>query len=1128
MLSTRPASEVMDVFFAILEKASTVQPILESITIPCTQIVQCLLPTSAGQIWNFVRSSHVLIPLDKSTSAPVWGSRTASMRSIFAQNKQTGTYAQTIATLSFIEGLVEQARSGTLLDAPSVVRTKSEVLLRAVQWCCESVWSTFGSWKYAQVESKYEIARALANVFLASLEDVDCGARAQTESNKQARELVVRAFLLHGSAAYLSPLFQFVVVPAGRRAGDAAIVAQAEETTSAVLKLLARLLSLSRTVLPDQPSTLERICFSHPQHGAFSSILPADPIATLFQLVQGDVLPSTAAAAARVLSQLCVLARDWEAGPERPSFLSHFGGFKNTQRTMEGLLSIAGDPFVDAELQISVWNLLIAVMQSQPGLADVLIAGQNGLVQLAASTSTGADGETGMSLAVQVLIGWKEAWELQPAVLATALRFLCAAWEGYIDSSKPLKKVRADAQIWNAVKDVLTATLSDSPAPLDLEEIDASDDVVGLVTNDAHRRLAKACAARLAALDSDYAISNAQDGKPVTDASVKCLANIISSGDTFEQAIAEAAVVDFDPGLISTTRDVFADSFRKMHLEAYQITSTKAQHYGPDFFYRSSLLSKHASGLAIEVSGSAIDNALTRVTVLNLVMSRLDASTSLLSAWCDLLDVALSHVPESQAAGATVWKAIQLVAKEGSQEKRAGAIVQEMHNQRLKMLRVLLEYGTRRSVTPMPESIPAAVELMRAILSSDAMDLLQSVKGDSLPFHRAALQAAYLMFYKLAQVSGASTNIPRAQRAALLSDTEASLAVCFSAVQALLVLVPSAAMAETAANDLSLAASVILQILSAPVPPRVSVWLAYCQDSDLFRAITDFLLSAPTSPAHGRIIRTLYELCTALAVMPQAAEKLALAGLVSAINNNSLTQQLEDGTVRQTDPADIVQGDLSQQPQDQAIWCAMLACMTQLVVQLGSSVPFMENEVVAFCKLYSRQISQAYQWSATNVLTTATLSELQNSHALLHAIVNANSQSAAFQTLLPKSINGSLTILQQLVYLLQHPNLLSTMLEPLSGDERAWLQNETSETADLVLSDLHKRPVAATVLQAVFKLSHVIVMTLVRYTQAFTILARDTFDWPKDRTIIQPVRCLYPRLASSTDDSYAERKRFAK
>jgi hypothetical protein len=493
--------------------------------------------------------------------------------------------------------------------------------------------------------------------------------------------------------------------------------------------------------------------------------------------------------------------------------------------------------------------------------------------------------------------------------------------------------------------------------------------------------------------------------------------------------------------------------------------------------------------------------------VLNLAMSQLHASSSLLGAWNDLPEVALSKVTESKAVGDTVWSAIQTVAKRAGQESRSGRIIEELHDQRLKLLKTLLEYGTRQTVSPAPADLSATVEQLRVILSSDTMAILDSVKGRTFPFHRSALQVAYLAFYKLGMVSDKSTDLPRNQQAALLGDSEAILSTALAVVRSLLSLAAENAEKTAAtAEDLTLVTSVILQILSAPVQPRPSVWLAHCQDLDLFRIIGDFLSAAPATPAYQKMVQTLYELCTAFAVVPQAAEKLALEGLVTAINNNSLTQTLEDGSVRPPSSLAAGQTDPLDGQMDHATWCSILAAMTQLIAQLGDSAPFMENEVVAFSKLYSRQISQAYHWTSNDTFTTSTLTELQNTTSLLNAVVSANSEAAIFQPLLRKQINGSLSLLQQMVYLLQHPNVLSTMLEALSYDERTWLQSETSTTSDLVLSDLHKRPVAAAILQAVFKLSHVIVMTLVRYTKAFTILAKDTFDWPKDRAVVQPVR----------------------
>lgn len=400
------------------------------------------------------------------------------------------------------------------------------------------------------------------------------------------------------------------------------------------------------------------------------------------------------------------------------------------------------------------------------------------------------------------------------------------------------------------------------------------------------------------------------------------------------------------------------------------------------------------------------------------------------------------------------------------------------------------------------------VETVRSILTNEYLSPLESLRHQKSTYHQPAFQIAYLLYGRMSAALDVSTTT---SKAGLLAETETTLGVAFSAVQICLLLAGSSRVDPSSLSggileDFALCTSLVEQILSATaVPPRTAVWVAYCRELDLFRGLVGFISSSPLRGGHAAMLSDALNLVLALSAVPSVAEKLAIEGLVSALNNNALTSLLEGGSLQLAAPRMSEVEAASEDMQMHRIWCTMQAVMTQLVVHLGSSVPFMETEVAAFSRLYSQQLVRCFRWTANDPLTIPTMTEMQHTASLLSSVVATRTSVQALQPLLRKQVNAALALLQQLVYLLQHPNLLSTLLEPMTPEEKTWLAGEDDSDANISLNDLHKRPVAASILQEVLKISHIIIASLVTYCSCFTVVGRDSLDWPKDRALVPPV-----------------------
>ena len=163
---------------SVLEKALSIQPTPVSVSVPATQILQALLGSYPSQVWHFLRASGVLIPLAASgSSAPSWGSKPSAATSRFylAQDRNRGSYEQTLSTIELVGALIRQAQTSTLVDTAAQSELKSDVLVRSFRWIIDSIWTSFGSWRFIDVRQKYALGSDIVGLLLSVLSDVDCG-----------------------------------------------------------------------------------------------------------------------------------------------------------------------------------------------------------------------------------------------------------------------------------------------------------------------------------------------------------------------------------------------------------------------------------------------------------------------------------------------------------------------------------------------------------------------------------------------------------------------------------------------------------------------------------------------------------------------------------------------------------------------------------------------------------------------------------------------------------------------------------------------------------------------------------------------------------------------------------------
>lgn len=615
--------------------------------------------------------------------------------------------------------------------------------------------------------------------------------------------------------------------------------------------------------------------------------------------------------------------------------------------------------------------------------------------------------------------------------------------------------------------------------------------------------MAKAHAVRILALDTQAAISRPGSETPT---SAKALLKSLADKSKLTNALLGAISTPCAPNLHQGIFELIQESFPEISIDSFRLPPQThplddAREFGSGYLYSLPLLRRKLDGFMSEsdamIGHESLVDVIVRTGELNLNFSLLEAQISHTRSWRQLLEIVLPLLRRDAAASANVLGVASLVAEAIANEDREGQIMTTVHEERLSILLTMVEILQGMASPKVKDDLVVLLDVSR-IFTSDTLPPLESVARRTTPlFHRTLFRIAYFIFRKLNVYNGVGRDLFKPdQKASLAASTDAIMRVMLTGTRDIFVLARAKKDVEIA-QDLTLAVAVLSQIVHSPFVPPPSIWLAYCQSVDFFRRAFELFVHMDQLDGRPLYAQLVLDLCLAMASStPRAAEQMALEGLMTALTNNALTASAEAGSISVLS----MEGERTAQHE---LWTSMLALVVSLVSALGDSTQFVEQEVTGFVRLYGAQIAVSMGWNADSPLTFAGLEETQNAVALMYGLVHrAGGQSPV----MPVFADQALNLLQQIVYAILHPNHLSILIEPVTAEERAWLDKDHSEAE----TDLAKRPVVGSVTMALVKLARVIVDSLLAYTQAFTVLTKESSEWRTDRAIVIPVRRFSP------------------
>lgn len=495
-------------------------------------------------------------------------------------------------------------------------------------------------------------------------------------------------------------------------------------------------------------------------------------------------------------------------------------------------------------------------------------------------------------------------------------------------------------------------------------------------------------------------------------------------------------------------------------------------------------------------------------------------------------------------------------ARIAADERRDGDLMLSLHSERMSLLNTLLEAawgrfgessdGSRiRESSQSLEEVEEALEQARRILEHDIFVVENSVQIASVPSYyrqvfRMILLCTRRVRHLLAWNSSQTTSIVSAEAHRSIHrslDTFSTHAI--DTMRSVVDQATAAARGSSkeaalqAEEDLELLSSLLELLLRPDVGIVANFWTAKFHETSLLSSCVDLLSRAPLMEAsNGMAARPLYAVpllsfFLSLASNPASAEQLAASGLTTALSSNAITVELE---LHGAATALLSSG---QRNPFHYCWTLMLKVVVSLLNSLdggpdssrvwsGASARFVESDVNGFVLVYGEPISSALRFSpltsgrrpfgsASTFISGETtfgssgsqislpqLEEISVISKLFLNMTRSQSSTSGTQGILSTFSQHSAKILQTLVYLLQHPMELASLID--EGNDRSLLDENLREEIARQEENVNEllREITASCVAAIWE-----------QTNGPLVLCRDPVDWNLQKAVVKPVSFVF-------------------
>ncbi|CAO1622940.1 unnamed protein product [Jaminaea pallidilutea] len=1072
------------------------------------RLMSILLFLRPSDVWLALRSSDIIVGADTQGSWTLQSRPSATSSSLLRTQIASGSFGALRSLLHFHVSLWSELTRSLCVVSTSLLRVKIDVQSRAIAWMSEVVWPQHQSWRFNREDERTEISSMCLHI----LESIMIDPVAPAELSSIPR----RFLLTEGRLPSLSPLIHILIysgqhLESSYREGKYEEASRLHDLLSNCLcfsRVLVDLNSEARaagTMPADQVGALEALLLGRAPAPLRAFSRRNDPDAliatstTVLEAIAGHLFSALSMPlsrnAALLLASICQAAH---SSIQEGHFLDHF---RDQPLVIPKLVSIVDDPQQDTELREAVWTLATALLSGRSANTKSPFSRQGDMphIRMLASSSAMQHCKHLLQVAVDTVSLHQALWQHDPRLLHGIMRFLCCVWGSAMASEQHLANVRRNSKFWSAITNIIT---------MENVEYNDADMSEGQVAATSYQIATKARA--LALLRLEFESSSTQDEASEAGRAFASMLSSVAFGASVEQAFEMQA----DPHLESNLLATWTTAFPQLPLLAFRHSAKRHdfddRQFGIKYLYDSQALSTHLSSSqehlaqpddgSIIVDQSAIERALEMVNNVSLEWSKIDAQTALLRSWCALFSslpptptsITMESLQRLRDKSAQIWIS---AAKCTAGEQRSGPVMLAFHTERLALLEVVLErvWSIRADTSTDGgyEQLCEVMKLVNQLLSHPDFAPLDSIKGlHATSFHGSLLKIALLCARRINQVvqnKHESKNMQhtRAEQHKDLHHLAGSISL-FSVTCLRTVLDKAihasisgdSAMLPPIEKELALSASILEHLLASDARLEPHSWAHALREAGILNAVvglfrhtrlfapSDALVETIDAP---RFMMALLSLCLKLSSFPQLAEHLILAGIMSALCSNALTPNLEGGTLRTESKAHVC-------------WTLILQLVVALIngvdddhdiTWASASGRFVDTEVSGFIRLYGAQFARGIKFAplrqampssvsaGKGLLALNHLQELRATLRLFFAMASANNTGTQCsstvtnrytQEVLSMFAERTAASLQQMVYLLQRPHHLATLLNASIDSERdqtllTELMNEIASTA---------------------------------------------------------------------------------
>lgn len=1026
----------------ILNKCCEMQMPETKLITCCMETLRILLSHYPLMVWSHLRGLR-LIPQDDESG----GAGVSYIRQVVIPNEcQTGGYP---ATLGFLDLLCELAKESQLVghvtskdDMTKNIcqendSIKTDILFACISYVLVELFPVYKTWRYVYLSDKFRIGKKILKVFNIIMHDTTWFKEGQCVSDVAVRRvgsiqnLLLEKFAVRGSILQIAPLLDIISlgndIPLNyhkiQKRNEALLLEESILSAMKLLKaLLKRLVFVDNGVTPLENALLDRsIKTSSGKH--------VELIQTIAGYINYEYNKEFALVATAILTLMCKLS----IMPNRPSvsFIGYFGAeaFSLASNFVtlvdDDSLATASDP----ALQMSIFNFVKTVIMNQPGLGAMFLSGSASQVFNTENDQKDLDKIPESSI-LHPLIGAIKRWDTlrvtKPAVLASCLDLLDSLWQTGNEHQSTLGKLRKCAEVWEALIAIVGY------------ESGAGEDV--RTSELCYLQLSQAHAIRILASEAYLLSGSSVEGHQAQFGKIcKALINVIlpTNSSDKDHILQSSKRFVYNPDIAAEITELSKLIYPEVDMAFYQAIIwnnpySVSHMYGNNFVFDVNLYLEKFSGSIFgdDKALSVCEQMVAALANFNINWSRTDAYLALISSHAFAMDIFVK----------TLWiKMREKGVQDVSEEQILLSIVNiaSLLKEHRDVRPMYISYKTELSrliFFMLGHWLPSAKAKYGKDLTKKVIPLLESL-CESLMLQNCPLgpvgTLSQFTFHQniFASVLIILQNLPDNDVAP--SELDAALAEISPAVcEGLYYLLSAESNAEDLENETILLA-IICEITKLKLHISVSIWSQplerYQTIPLLLKRYVRWQISSNMREDAGNSPEQILEVILCLSSHHASAHSLYANGVMSALCNNALSQELANGNIAS------YQGN--GRVFYHKIWCLMIAIVTQLVGFLGSRSEVLEY-AVGFIRLYQKQCMNGLEYRDHISISLGGLEEHERLTQLFYTVIRSSSNADIYGNLILDCQDKLLNTLALFSFLIKSPHQLQTRIESLSREQK--------------------------------------------------------------------------------------------